>query len=565
MKHTTFLSYLLLLQAPAITSAVPSRKAANSSCHAIPGDPEWPSEHVWNELNTTVNGQLIKTLPIGHVCHDPTFDSAKCDEVKAKWDDPNWRTSLSESILSPSFANNSCDPMSPRDTPCDVGGYAQYSVNVTCPEDVSAALQFARNHNVRAVVKNTGHDYLGGSVGLGSLSIWTHHLKGLTFRSHYAGKLYQGPAIKTGAGVQVLEAYEFANKHGHMIVGGECQSVGLAGGYTAGGGQSPLSSFAGLAADQALEYEVITADGQLLRAAPDENQDLYWALSGGGPGYGVVWSVTYKAFRDVPVTGTTLSFARVNVSKETYWLAIDHWHSIVPSITDFGGYTFTTYDNDEFSMAPLFVPNRTRDEVLRLITPFHDKLSSLGIKYKSVTKSYATYLKGWKGLIGQEGAGEGSHTGSRLLTRRALLETPEKTSKVLKAIVDDGGSLLEMAIGAKMSVAGNPDNAVNPAWRKSDILLFTSGIDEGSTGAGIDNRVTHVWGDMLRELTPESGTYMNEADVYEPDFQRSFYGDNYPRLLSIKKRHDPDGIFYATTGVGSEEWVRGKDGRLCKR
>ena len=155
-------------------------------------------------------------------------------------------------------------------------------------------------------------------MGFGSLSIWTHNLKDMKFISDYVGKSYKGPAMKVGAGVQVLEAYEFANKQGHMIVGGECQSVGLAGGFTAGGGQSPLSSFLGLAADQTLEFEVITSNGALLRAAPDENQDLYWALSGGGPGYGVVWSVTYKAHKDVPVTGTKLDFAKNNASDDSY-------------------------------------------------------------------------------------------------------------------------------------------------------------------------------------------------------------------------------------------------------
>jgi hypothetical protein len=64
---------------------------------------------------------------------------------------------------------------------------------------------------------------------------------------------------------------------------------------------------------------------------------------------------------------------------------------------------------------------------------------------------------------------------------------------------------------------------------------------------------------------------MNEADVAEPNFQYSMYGDNYERLLGIKKEKDPWGLFYAVTGVGSEDWVvegtRGlptQQGRLCK-
>lgn len=59
------------------------------------------------------------------------------------------------------------------------------------------------------------------------------------------------------------------------------ETVGFAGGYIQGGGHSVLSSLYGMAADQALEFEVITTDGRLVRASPSENADLYWALSGG--------------------------------------------------------------------------------------------------------------------------------------------------------------------------------------------------------------------------------------------------------------------------------------------
>jgi hypothetical protein len=57
---------------------------------------------------------------------------------------------------------------------------------------------------------------------------------------------------------------------------------------------------------------------------------------------------------------------------------------------------------------------------------------------------------------------------------------------------------------------------------------------------------------------------MNEADVYTPDFQRAFYGENYARLLLIKKKYDQEHIFYAETAVGSEDWVAEPDGRLCR-
>lgn len=56
---------------------------------------------------------------------------------------------------------------------------------------------------------------------------------------------------------------------------------------------------------------------------------------------------------------------------------------------------------------------------------------------------------------------------------------------------------------------------------------------------------------------------VNEANWRQPDFQQTFWGSNYDRLLSIKKKYDPSNFFYATVGVGSEAWKVSDDGRLC--
>ena len=59
---------------------------------------------------------------------------------------------------------------------------------------------------------------------------------------------------------------------------------------------------------------------------------------------------------------------------------------------------------------------------------------------------------------------------------------------------------------------------------------------------------------LIREATPGSGSYVNETDYFEPDWARSFWGENYPRLLEIKRKYDPDGFFYCHHCVGSESW-----------
>jgi FAD/FMN-containing dehydrogenase len=56
----------------------------------------------------------------------------------------------------------------------------------------------------------------------------------------------------------------------------------------------------------------------------------------------------------------------------------------------------------------------------------------------------------------------------------------------------------------------------------------------------------------IRAVTPDSGSYVNETDFFESDWQRSFWGDNYRRLLDVKQRYDPANVFRVHHGVGSE-------------
>ena len=105
---------------------------------------------------------------------------------------------------------------------CEQGGYPTYAVNVSTVAQIQLAVNFARNANLRLVVKNTGHDFNGKASGKGALSIWTHWLKDKEFLPNFkADNGYSGPAIKVGAGIQVFEAYEFAKANSVTVVGGE--------------------------------------------------------------------------------------------------------------------------------------------------------------------------------------------------------------------------------------------------------------------------------------------------------------------------------------------------------
>ena len=270
----------------------------NTTCRCFPGDPCWPSPAVWNSFNASLDGKLVATVPLAVSCHREfdgtlTYDEAMCTQLQQEWTSPQAHYNSSSSVMAPFFANRSCDPFSGEDAECVVGTYVNYAVNVSESRDVSKTVRFAQDHNIRLVIRNTGHDYNGKSTGAGSIGIWTHHLKDIKI-VNYSSPSYDGKAIKVGAGVQGFEAYDVANASGLVVVGGECPTVGLAGGYTQGGGHSALASKYGLAADQTLEFEVVDGTGTFLRANRLENSDMFWALSGGGGGtYGVVREAAY--------------------------------------------------------------------------------------------------------------------------------------------------------------------------------------------------------------------------------------------------------------------------------
>jgi len=198
---------------------------------------------------------------------------------------------------------------------CTLGGYPSYAVNATNVAQVQVAVNFARTKGLRLVIKNTGHDYVGKGSGAGALSIWTHNLRGYKFVPDLQIGDYSGPALKVAAGMVSTDVYQAAEDNNVVVLGGMClvstsflararleaqhaddlcnnrQSVGWAGGYLAGGGHSPMSTIYGLAADQILALEVVTASGRFLTVTEASQPDLFWALRGGGGGtFGVVTS-----------------------------------------------------------------------------------------------------------------------------------------------------------------------------------------------------------------------------------------------------------------------------------
>lgn len=487
-------------------------------------------------------------------------------------------------MLTPLYQGMTCQPPSLFDQTgtCDQGGYPLYVVNVTNVSQVQLAVNFARNTGIRLVIKNTGHDFVGKSGGAGSLSVWTHNLKEVAFMPSYEDSEYSGPAIKAGVGVQGFELYAAANDFGVIAMGGECPTVGTMGGWIQGGGHSPVSSLWGMGADHVLGLEVVTADGQFVTANKDQHSDLFWALRGGGGGtFGIVTSVITRVFYDVPVTTATWTISPgPNVTNEAFEAGLKAYFASFPSGADNGIYSYFFVipgEQKTFIMQPYFAPNKTLEEAQAILGPWLKTMDELNIPVNPEWKTYDGFYNAYNASFPVEDVNSyGAASSARLFPRdnfenETLFDT---TWDVLSDNLNNGIVIIGYNMAPTYERGFSPANAVNPAWRSSVGFLITATVVDMKENAEyqLEQRHNFTYGPMQkwRDLTPGGGTYMSESDYLEPNFQWSFFGSHYPRLLEIKQRYDPYHLFYAHTGVGSEFFevrtesgLPDQNGRLC--
>ena len=218
-----------------------------------------------------------------------------------------------------------------------------------------------------------------------------------------------------------------------------------------------------MAADQTLEWEVVSADGTLLRASPTENPDLYWALSGGGGGtYGVVYSLTSRVYEDRPVSGLNLSFTSAGLTEDVFYSLIGSWHTRLIPITDAGCYALTAITQDSFSVFPVLCSGVSTTDLKALMAPFTYELSQAAVNFTMEYSEYPSYLAGYTGLISPTYAGNSiglSQTGGRLIPR-SLVETDNDALTAAVRNITNDIVFLSVAVNASKVATGQLSNAV---------------------------------------------------------------------------------------------------------
>ena len=211
-----------------------------------------------------------------------------------------------------------------------------------------------------------------------------------------------------------------------------------------------------------------------------------------------------------------------------------------------------------------------------ILNPWLNRLNKLGISVDPKITEFPSFYEAWNASFPLEVVQKvNATTGSRLFPR-ANFETKEKIDETFKHIrLSTENNRVQVHFNIKAVDPDNADNAVHPAWRQN-ILFAQQAVRwpvNGTAEETVAIRKAFQAGDMQRwrNISPGAGSYLNEADRFEPNFGEAFWGRNYPRLLKIKAKLDPWDVFYATTAVGSERWkldspggLLNENGKLCR-
>ncbi|KAJ2935615.1 hypothetical protein H1R20_g1478, partial [Candolleomyces eurysporus] len=560
--------------------SIVTRNGQRYACKCYPGEKCYPAAAAWTRFNATVGGNLQVALPPGAPCYNAlgeikTFDQARCNQVQTNWGDEQWNTDHPTSNLWTYWTNDTCLPFptSPSSS-CSRGYYGDYVVLARSASHIKSTVDFARTHNLRLVIRNTGHDFMGRSTGYGALILNTHSFKTAEFTKRYTGPGgWRGGAVKVGAGIQGRELMRLASqqKPPVVFVGGECPTVGFAGGYIQGGGHGPLATFYGMAADQALAFEVVTASGQIIDVNSQSNPDLFWALKGGGPStFAAIISVTVKTFPDLPAAAFVLDINSTHTTDlEVFWKGVNAFHTLSNRYVENGLFVYYELFPLRLHVQPFVGPNMTKAQIDVVVKPLLDQLDKEGVPYTSFSKEFPTFFDLYTDIFEDEGSGNSALVGGRLYTRKDIAQHSTQINAAQRLTIEQGAFIIGHIVGPGTGLP-KVDNAVHPKWREASSFSITSYAVAGNATlqekATAQNVVTNVIGKALRDASPNGAAYVNEGDLEEPNWQEAYWGSNYRRLYRLKQVWDPRGLFYARTTPGTEDWdVIDTGTRLCKK
>ena len=379
-------------------------------------------------------------------------------------------------------------------------------------EDVRSSIEFARKNGLVVSIRSGGHDTAGFSGNDGGIVIDLGHMNAIQVDPQQ-GKVSAQP------GVHVGQLYDTLGEHGVVAVSGTCPTVGI-GGLTTGGGTGWISNKYGTASDNVLGAEVVTADSRVLRAAADENSDLFWAIRGGSGNFGVV---TGFELRTIPMA---------HVLKGSLAFPASRCREVLRFCREFAATA-----PEELTLGITYGIPGPADQIFLTVCYCGDPDES-----EAVLKPLRSFAKPGTDDIHTVPA----HLG-------LLDEEPPSLANF------EGDAVVPLLSDANIDVLSEAVNGA-PSLYSLEVFAFGSGITRG-TGSypfrfaflevdytafwrdAKDSEAAGKWVDGLgKAITPSSkGGYVNSIGV--PDQARAAFGQNWDRLVAIKNKYDPTNFF----------------------
>lgn len=319
----------------------------------------------------------------------------------------------------------------------------------------------------------------------------------------------------------------------------------------------------------------------------------------------MVTSIVVRTFPLTSIASTSISFSTLSrpglpgVSNESFWAGITEYLNFSTPLCDNKGfgYNFIKHASSSGSTGLTFtsslsLPNRTLAELRSFIEPFLKRLNEVGIPI-SIPKMRIIDVPNVQDQPNLARRALGDLVGNTLIAswlfQRQNYANEASISEMQAAIrstAEEGVyDIHGQVMGPTLSVSGNPNNAVLPAFRTA--IMHTQAYEPNASWDGIavadSPEIQAERHDRLqsymqrwRDISPGGGAYMNEGDMQDPEWKDTFYGSHYERLVDVKKKWDPESVFWVISGVASDEWeVRGssgggreglytQDGKLCR-
>ncbi|HEY7206947.1 MAG TPA: FAD-binding oxidoreductase [Gaiellaceae bacterium] len=392
--------------------------------------------------------------------------------------------------------------------------------------DVADAVRFARETGLEISVRGGGHNVAGRAVADGALMIDLSPMKGV--RVDPAAR-----TVRAQGGVTWRELNRETAAHGLAVTGGAISTTGIAG-LTLGGGLGWLMAKFGLAADNLLGVELVTADGQIFDVTEESDPDRFWALRGGGGNFGIAASFEYRLHPLTMVTGGLIAHP-IEAGPEMLRFYRDAVASASDDLTVFAGLVHAPDGSGHKLAAMVVFHTGTPEEAERELAPFKEwgpplvvevgpmpypvMNTILDANYETGTLNYwlSSFTTGLSdGLI--DTAAE------------RFAGVPSRMSVIL----------FERFHGAVTRV-GVTDTAVPHREEGWNLLLPSVWTDPAETEANIAwTRDTHA---ALGEHLAARRWLNYLGDDQGEDAIRDAYGPNYERLVELKRRYDPDNVF----------------------